>query len=185
VTNATDERGTSFIHHAIEFLAKADDKYVDGYACSAKPKTEADNSDLTATLHAFPGLSLLASYVHIDATITQDAFFPVGNRLDGVPADSGRFWVNYKVPDCPFRNVTMGAGLYAASSQAVGLDNDFFVRGFVTFDAKLGYEIAGWSFAVIGKNLASHNYFVPYPFEVDRVAPGEPLTVLAAVSVRQ
>jgi hypothetical protein len=80
VTNATDERAPSFIQDAIEFLAKADDNYVGGYGC-AEAKTEADNSDLTATLQPFPGLSLLASRAHIDAAITQDAILPAAIAL--------------------------------------------------------------------------------------------------------
>ncbi|PWT89063.1 MAG: TonB-dependent siderophore receptor [Proteobacteria bacterium] len=141
--------------------------------------------DMTGTWQPLPGLSMWASYAHVDARITQDIFFPVGNRLERVPLDSGRFWASYKVPQGLFRNVTIGAGLYAASNQAIGLDNHFFVPGYLIFDAKLGYETQAWSFAVVGKNLANCHYFIPYPYALGRVAPGEPLTVLAVATLRQ
>ena len=141
--------------------------------------------DMTGTLQPRPGLSLWASYAHVDARITQDVFFAVGNRLERVPTDSGRLWANYKVQEGRFRNVTIGPGLYAASSQAISLANQFFVPGYVTFDAKLGYEAQAWSFALVGKNLANRHYFIPYPYALGRVAPGEPLTVLAVASMRQ
>lgn len=140
--------------------------------------------DMALTWQPSPGLSMLASYAHVDARITQDVFFAVGNRVDRVPEDSGRLWVDYKVQEGLFRNVTIGAGLYAASSQAIGLNNQFFTPGFVTFDAKLGYDTETWSLALVGKNLANRRYFVPYPFALGRVAPGEPLTVLAVASLR-
>jgi iron complex outermembrane recepter protein len=141
--------------------------------------------DMALTWQPSPGLSVLASYAHVDARISQDSFFAVRNRLDRVPDDSGRLWVNYKVPEGRFRNVTMGAGLYAASSQPIGLDNRFFTPGFVTFDAKVGYDAEAWSIAVVGKNLANRRYFIPYPYAAGRVAPGEPLTVLAVASLRR
>ena len=61
----------------------------------------------------------------------------------------------------------------------------WFTPGFVTFDAKLGYDAETWSFALVGKNLANQRYFIPYPFAAGRVAPGEPLSVFAVASLRR
>src|ERR1051326_4351146 len=82
----------------------------------------------------FAGLSVLASYAHIDARVTQDIFFPVGNRVEFVPEDSARLWATYKFQTGPLRNLSIGGGLYAATRQALNLDNQFFTPGFVTFD---------------------------------------------------
>ncbi len=140
--------------------------------------------DVNATWQPLRGLSVLASYAYIDAEITQDTVFAVGNRLQRVPENSGRLWTNYKIQEGWFRNVAVGAGLYAASAQAVDLKNTFFTPGFVTFDARIAYEGEQWSVGVVGKNLANRQYFIPYPYAQGRVAPEEPLTVLAVASVR-
>src|SRR5262245_12809540 len=41
------------------------------------------------TWQPIAGLSMLASYAHIDAQIVQDQIYAAGNKLDRVPADSG------------------------------------------------------------------------------------------------
>ncbi|MBX9844729.1 MAG: TonB-dependent siderophore receptor [Xanthobacteraceae bacterium] len=140
--------------------------------------------DAALTWHPVSGLSVLASYAYIDARITQDTVLPVGNRPDRVPAHSGRLWGNYKVQSGPFKNVSIGAGLYAASSQALALDNRYFTPGFITFDAKVGYDAGQWAVALVGKNLANRDYFIPYRYAQGRVAPAEPLTILAVATLR-
>ena len=129
-------------------------------------------------------LSMLASFAHVDARVTQDNFFPVGNRVDFVPENSGRLWAMYKFQSGQFRNLSIGAGLYAASRQALNLDNHFFTPGFVTIDARIAYDFKNYTFAVTGKNLTDRRYFIPYPYFSGRVAPGDPLTVLASISVK-
>ena len=59
----------------------------------------------------------------------EDQLFPAGNLVERVPRDSGRFWANYKFQDGPLQNISLGAGLYATSSQAVSLDNLYFTPG--------------------------------------------------------
>jgi iron complex outermembrane receptor protein len=131
------------------------------------------------TWQPIPGLSMLGSYAHIDARIIRDQLFAPGNVLDRVPADSGRFWVNYKFQDGPLRNVAVGAGVYAASRQAISPDNQYFTPAYATVDGKIAHDVDQWSFALIGKNLTNARYFQPFPLNVGWVAPGEPLTVYA------
>ena len=71
------------------------------------------------------GLSFIASYAHVEAEISRDNTIAVGNRLDRVPTDSGRFWANYRFFDGPLAGFSVGAGVYAASDQAVGLNNKY------------------------------------------------------------
>lgn len=140
--------------------------------------------DAALVWQPLPGLAMLASYAHIDAKIAQDALIPIGNRIDRVPVDSGRLWFNYKVQTGPLKNWAIGAGLFAASDQAIGLDNRFFTPGFVTFDAKVSYETERWTVGLVGKNLADRRYFIPYPYAQGRVAPGEGLTILAFATLK-
>jgi iron complex outermembrane receptor protein len=93
-------------------------------------------------------------------------------------------WVNYKVQGGWLKNVSVGAGLYAASSQAIALDNRFFTPAFITLDAKVSYDTDSWSIALIGKNITNRQYFIPYPYANGRVAPGDPVTVFATATIR-
>jgi iron complex outermembrane recepter protein len=136
------------------------------------------------TWQPIAGLSMLTSYAHIDARILQDQLFAPSNRLDRVPLDSGRFWVNYKFQDGPLRNVSIGAGLYAASAQAISPDNIYFTPAYATLDGKIAYDIDRWTLALIGKNLTNVRYFQPFPLNVGWVAPGEPLTVYAMAKLK-
>ncbi len=140
--------------------------------------------DMDLTWQPIPGLSIIGSYAHIDASVVQDQLYPAGNKLAGVPADSGRVWANYKFQSAPLRNFSVGAGFYAASSQASALDNLYFTPAFITFDAKLAYEADHWSVALVGKNLADRRYYQPFPSSLGMIAPGEPLTVYLVATVK-
>ena len=140
--------------------------------------------DMDLTWQPLPGLSMLASYAHVDAYVIADQLYPPGNKVPGVPADSGRLWANYKFQSAPLRNVSVGAGLYVASRQASALDNLYFTAPFITFDAKIAYETGGWSVALIGKNLADARYFEPFPSGLGLLAPGQPLTVYVVASAK-
>ena len=133
--------------------------------------------DLDLTWQPLAGLSILASYAHINAYIVQDQLYPAGNTIERVPKDSGRLWANYKIQHGPLRDIAIGAGLYAASPQASSLDNAYFTSGFVTYDGKIAYETERWSVGLFGKNLADRRYFVPFPASNGMIAPAEPRTV--------
>ncbi len=118
----------------------------------------AEGFDADLTWQPFAGLSILASYAHVKAIVTQDQLFAPGTVLERVPRNSGRLWVNYKFQDGRLQNIAIGAGLYAASAQAVALDNLYFTPAYVTFDGKIAYETDRWSLGVTGKNLADRRY---------------------------
>ena len=128
------------------------------------------------------GLSIIGNTMHIDAFLVQDQLYPAGNKVDRVPADSGRVWANYRFQAAPLASV--GAGFYAASSQAVALDNLYFTPAFITFDAKLAYEAERWSVALIDKNLADRRYFRAVPSGLGMIRPGQPLTVYVVATAR-
>jgi len=140
--------------------------------------------DIDLTWQPLPGLSMLASYAHIDAYVTQDQTYPSGNKIDRVPADSGRFWVNYKFQEGALQDVSIGAGFYAASKQASALDNLYFTPAFITYDGKIAYETGRWSVALIGKNIADQRYFVPFPVGNGMIAPAEPRTIYIAAMAK-
>ena len=127
--------------------------------------------------------SLLASYAYLDSELTKDNFFQVGNQLVGVPKNSGRLWGRYAFsPDSPLAGLFVGAGLYAASEQAIDLSNTDFTPGYCTFDAAAGYSIGPVRLGLTVKNIADKEYFVPYTYLGNRVAPGAPRTVYGTLS---
>jgi iron complex outermembrane receptor protein len=144
----------------------------------------AEGFDADLTWQPLRGLSILASYAHVNAFVIQDQLFPPGTTLERVPRDSGRFWANYKFPDGPLQNIAIGAGFYAASSQAVALDNIYFTPAFMTFDGKIAYETAQWTLGVTGKNLADRRYYVPYPVGSAFIMPADGRTVLAFAKLK-
>jgi iron complex outermembrane receptor protein len=141
--------------------------------------------DMDLIWQPIAGLSIIGSYAHIDAFLVQDQLYPAGNKLDRVPSDSGRVWANYKFQSGLLRNVSVGAGFYAASRQATALDNLYFTPAFITFDAKLAYEADHWSVALVGKNLANHRYFEPFPIGLGLIEPGQPLTVYVVATIKR
>ncbi|WP_311276073.1 TonB-dependent siderophore receptor [Methylobacterium sp. WCS2018Hpa-22] len=131
-----------------------------------------------------PNWQILGSYAHIDATVTKDNTYAIGSRLMAVPSDSGRLWANYKFLDGTLRGVSLGAGLYAASRQAITLDNAYSTPAFMTLDAKASYTVDGWTYSLVGKNLADALYFEPYLFLDGRVRPSNRRSIYATASVR-
>ncbi|HRD78780.1 MAG TPA: TonB-dependent receptor, partial [Hyphomicrobiaceae bacterium] len=82
------------------------------------------------------------------------------------------------------KGLAIGAGVYAASRKAIGIDNLYFTPSFMSVDGKISYEIGSWTFAVIGKNLLDAEYWQPYFYFDGRVAPSEPRTVFGSVSYK-
>ena len=144
----------------------------------------AEGFDADVTWQPLPGLSLLASYAHVRAVVIEDQLYAPGTVLERVPRDSGRFWANYKFQDGPLQNIAIGAGLYAASAQAVALDNIYFTPGYVTFDGKVAYETAQWAVGLTAKNLADRHYFVPNSSGSGYIMPADGRTVLAFARMR-
>lgn len=129
-------------------------------------------------------LSFLASYAHIDAKVSKDLNPKIQNApLNLAPPDSGRLWGNYAF-DGFLQGWSFGAGLYASSGQVIEIGRPWSTSGYVTFDAALTFKHDNFTFAINGKNLADHQYFVQYPYLSGRVAPGEGRTFFANLSVR-
>jgi iron complex outermembrane receptor protein len=127
--------------------------------------------------------SVLASYAYLDSELTRDNFFQVGNQLVAVPKHSGRLWGRYTFgPDSTLAGLFVGAGLYATTEQAIDLSNTFFTPGYCTLDAAAGYAIGPLRLGLTVKNITDKEYFVPYTYLGNRVAPGAPRTVYGTVS---
>ena len=88
-------------------------------------------------------LKVLASYGHTDVVFSNSNMgVPQGNKVPGVPENSGRVSVNYTFDWPALSGWSAGAGVYAASSQYVNAANLYKTPGYYTVDAKIGYNLA-------------------------------------------
>ncbi|MDP3410378.1 TonB-dependent siderophore receptor [Bosea sp. (in: a-proteobacteria)] len=132
--------------------------------------------------------SFLASYGFTDATFASPLLdynggsVPTGSKLPFVPERSGRLWANYKFDTGTLAGLSLGAGVYAASSQYVDPANKWKTSAYFTVDAKIAYERDNWKASLAVKNLTGERYYTPYAWLGGQVAPGAPRTVYAELS---
>jgi len=131
-----------------------------------------------------PNWSFLASFIWMDPRVTKDNTPVVGNVLAMVPRASGRLWGAYRFTDGPMEGLVLGAGLYTASAQALNQANSVFTPGYLTFDARAAYTWRNYTVAVVGRNLANRQYYLPYPYLDGRIMPAEGRTVFASLSAK-
>ena len=133
-----------------------------------------------------PHLSVLATYAHINAEVTEDTVLAKGTAVGYVPRDAGRVWASYRMLDTGptwLRGVTFGAGVQAASGAPVG-DGGTRTKGYMTFDAQVAYDSGPLRLALTGRNLADQDYFVAYEYFGGAVAPGAPRSVFLTAALR-
>ena len=116
---------------------------------------------------------MLASYGYTDVVYSDSLVVPEGNRVAGVPEHSGRVWVDYDFDSPMLRGWSVGAGVYAASSQYVDNTNIYKTPGYYTIDAKIAYETQKYRVSFNVKNLTDEQYFVPFAWLGGQVAPGD------------
>ena len=132
-----------------------------------------------------PSWRLMGSYAYIDAFLVEETTGgAVGNRLVAVPEHSGRLWIHHDLQPPQLKGWSVGAGVYAATSQAIEIGNLYFSDPYFTVDARLGYDTSTFSADLSVKNVTDEEYFVPFDFFRGRVAPGEPRTVYGTLTHR-
>lgn len=125
---------------------------------------------------------VLANYGYANAEIASGA--AAGLKLVEVPAHSGRVWVNYNFDPDVLKGWSVGAGIYAASSQFVDFGNVFETDGYFTVDARVGYENERFRASLNVKNLTGEDYFVPYAWFGGQVAPGAERAVYGTLAYK-
>ena len=130
-----------------------------------------------------PGWNIIASYSYIDAEITQDNVFEVGNRLVNVPNHTASLWTTYEVQSGGLQGLGFGVGVFYVGERAGDLDNTYEVPSYVRTDAAIYYRRDRWKVGLNFRNLFDIDYFQNSANSRRGVAPGEPFTVLGTVSV--
>jgi len=127
---------------------------------------------------------VIASGGHLDATISKDLTFAVGNRLTNIPRWSGRLWSSYVLGGA-VEGLTLAGGVTRVGVRAGDLDNSFFVDGYTSFDATVSYAIpgTGLDLSVTGRNLSDAAFIESAVTRLENY-PGAPQTVVAALRAR-
>ena len=130
-----------------------------------------------------PGWKIIGGLGYLDAKVTKDTTFAVGNRLAGVPEFSGSLWSTYQVQTGALRGLGLGFGATYVGSRFGDLNNSFKVGAYTRLDAAIFYDFDRFRFAVNARNLTDARY-IEQPFNPFNNLPGAPFTVLATITAR-
>lgn len=141
-------------------------------------------AELDVSGHLTRRWQMIANSSHLDATISKDETFAVGNRLTNVPEWSARLWSSYVLGGI-VEGMTVAGGVTRVGRRSGDLDNGFFVDGYTTYDATVSYTIprTGLELSVTGRNLTDR-YFIESAVQRLENYPGAPRTVIGSVRAR-
>ncbi|MBE9052034.1 TonB-dependent siderophore receptor [Nostocales cyanobacterium LEGE 11386] len=137
--------------------------------------------DLDVAGEILPGWNIIASYALLDATITQDNRFEVGNRLNNIPNNAASLWTTYTVQSGDLRGLGFGAGAFFVGERTGDLANSFMLPGYTRFDAAVYYNRDNFRAALNLKNLFGTEYFAGSQNR-SAVVPGAPFEVQGTIS---
>jgi iron complex outermembrane receptor protein len=127
------------------------------------------------------GWQFIASLGYIDAEITRDDVFEVGNSLIGVPHWSGSLWTTYEFQTGHLEGLKLGAGVTTVGARFGNLSNSFSVDGYYRLDASVSYKISdNLEFSLLARNLTDRVYIESTASDTEN-HPGAPFSVMAAI----
>lgn len=135
-----------------------------------------------------PDVSLIGSYAYTDTEVVRSSSLPEGASFRGIPKNSASLWLSYDgLKKSAQEGLTLGAGVFTASKKAGDDANTFDLPSYVRFDAGAWYDLirgdgTNARFYLNVLNLTDEEYYES-SFNVARVQPGDPLTVLFGVSL--
>ncbi|NJM98909.1 MAG: TonB-dependent siderophore receptor, partial [Phormidesmis sp. RL_2_1] len=141
--------------------------------------------ELDVTGEILPGWNVLASYAYIDAEISEDETFEVGNGLPSAPQNSANLWTTYQVQSGPVEGLNFGVGFNFVGEREGDLANSFTLDDYFLVNAAVGYERNNWRAALNFRNLFDVGYIADTssPVRVRGNDPGEPFTMIGTISV--
>ncbi|WP_017653092.1 TonB-dependent siderophore receptor [Fortiea contorta] len=137
--------------------------------------------ELNITGEVLPGWNVIASYAYTDAKITRDNDFPIGNKLNNVPANALSLWTTYEIQNSNLRGLGFGLGLFYVDERQGDLENSFKIPSYIRTDAAIYYRRDNFKVALNIKNLFDITYFETANSDT-RVFYGQPLTVQGTIS---
>ncbi|MDQ8731841.1 TonB-dependent siderophore receptor [Bradyrhizobium sp. LHD-71] len=146
--------------------------------------------ELEAKTEVVQGLSLIASYAHLNHEITKSTDpLEIGRRLPQTPVDQAALWAFYEVQDGTFGGLGFGGGVrYVGETWDV--TNTRVVPDYALFDARVQYDfgrlspqLKGTMLSVNALNLADKYYVSQCTFG-QGCTLGTRRTILATLSYR-
>lgn len=134
------------------------------------------------------GWNIIASYSHIDSTITRQTDGTQSNRFNNVPEHGGSLWNTYQLQSGALQGLKFGAGLVARSQREGNNQNDFQLPGYALVNLLASYEFKVGKSRIITQlnvdNLLDKTYFPSsLGFGRSRIDFGAPRTVIGSVRV--
>ena len=149
---------------------------------TGEQRSQGVEADLAGQI--LPGWKVIASIGHLDARITKDTTYAVGNRLIGVPSFSTSLWSTYQFQDGVLRGWNVGGGITYVGRRAGDLNNSFTVGGYARLDAAVFYDFEDHArFSLNARNLTDRRY-IEQPYDPFNNAPGAPFSVLATITAK-
>jgi len=135
--------------------------------------------EVSAQARIVSGWDVLAFYADVDAEITEDTTFAVGNQLSNTPRHRGGLWTTWRFPSGPLRGLGAGFGFRYVGERPVDLGNSVTLSDYVVLDAELFYRRGRLSVDLNFKNVTDETYFNGNgTFN----SSGEPFSVLGRVA---
>lgn len=149
---------------------------------TGQQRSQGFEADLAGEI--LPGWSIIGGIGVLDARITRDRIFPVGNRLVGVPTFSANVWTTYEVREGWMRGLGLGAGVTYVGARFGDLNASYSVSAYTRVDAAVWYDFdERWRLSVNMRNLTNARY-IEQPTNQFNNTPGAPFSVLATIRVR-
>lgn len=131
-------------------------------------------------------VKLIANYSYVDTeTLANPAdASEVGEPLGGVPMHKARLWLTYAFEELsPLGGLSFGGGVRYVGTSTTQFDNAVELDPYAVFDAGVWYR---WQSVKAGLNIYNlfDKRYIARASDRSIAHPGEPLSVLASVSIR-
>ncbi|HEY9778873.1 MAG TPA: TonB-dependent siderophore receptor [Leptolyngbyaceae cyanobacterium] len=130
-----------------------------------------------------PGWNIIASAGYVNAYISEDETYEVGNRLDNAPEFSSSLWTTYEIQKGNLQGLGFGLGLYYVGDRQGDLDNSYELPSYFRTDAAIYYRRNNWRAALNIRNLFDIEYFAGSDGSRTQIQPGAPFTILGTFSL--
>ncbi|ERN43017.1 TonB-dependent siderophore receptor [Rubidibacter lacunae KORDI 51-2] len=148
----------------------------------ATGEQQSQGVELNVIGEILPGWNVIGSYAYIDAEITEDNQFDVGNRLPGVPEHSASLWTTYEIQTGDLAGLAFSLGFNWVGDRTGDLNNSFDLDSYFLTNAAISYKRENWRIGLNVLNLFDVNYIEGTPRTRTRgIQPGDPFTVLGSI----
>ncbi|MGL4621226.1 MAG: TonB-dependent siderophore receptor [Chroococcidiopsis sp.] len=159
-----------------------DDPNNEGFSIQTGEQTSR-GIELDVAGEILPGWNIIASAAYINAYISADNTYEVGNRLDNAPEFSSSLWTTYEIQKGSLQGLGFGLGLYYVGDRQGDLDNSYVLPDYFRTDAAIYYRRNNWKAALNIRNLFDVEYFAGSDTSRTQIQPGAPFTILGSFSL--